>query len=560
MGRKKSKRRGKESKSPDKQGCSSSSSRSGSTPAPADENSSSGHNAQISTLPAAGATPSASPPVIKDNAPSTKKLIGATLPPITNSSFTLSVPESATIQAASEVKSTSLHVVMRSALDEASTSSGAVPPWRMEDHAAVTKTPWLDKVRGTETNNSTALLLDQFLQFLNEYRKPGEAQPFYPAEVLALNKRKCYKLEVNFDHLRSSLFKNQEYLSLVFKIVNSLDSTQRWLQPVISFFLKSHGFAGNDKTMDTEAGVNFTNKPQRIKMLIDFLQERPVKRKIGLFSNKETIEALTTHGRRTFLAVLVELLRRHRNNESYRGDFRIDNIVIVNSEVCWILKAPSPKSPHNHVVLDLNRLWTIMAYHYGNEGCLPLYLPELKDVLENANNYDVTNECFRQFLEFHPAFMSCTARRNLIHGLNNAVQDSVKSQDKKSEDPDFVYIFTARPHDPQDWRGMVNMGGRGIMSYVYFFDQDTQEPFKDTFEGLLKYSRHFLEHAKEHARKRLNIVVSSDEIELFIASKFPTLLPYLLESLLCTRTMQEFFQAEISSYQASRSDKTDLSS
>jgi len=276
-------------------------------------------------------------------------------------------------------------------------------------------------------------------------------------------------------------------------------------------------------------------------MLSDALKDRPaVVRKLGVLHDEVIMNALTAYGRSTFLAVLAELLNRHRKEESYNGKFQIGNIVIVNSELCWILMAPSPKSTHTKMKSDLGQLWTIMEQYYSNEGHLPLYFAELKDDLVNEQLSNVTMEWFRLHLEYHPALMPSTGRRNMIYGLNSVIQDN-----KSSMDEAFRSFLEKVPFESKDWRDKVKKGQSQIMEIVYTFrppslKQDplaktgsSQDHFANTWEGLLGYIRNFLMHANKTAK-----IVDTDEIELFAASKFPTLLPRLLKTVSSNRKIQ----------------------
>lgn len=260
----------------------------------------------------------------------------------------------------------------------------------------------------------------------------------------------------------------------------------------------------------------------------------------NICSNISYIETATEHGREVTDLVLNRLLDWVADKGvSWDGKLGLGDILFgetMEGQVnVYISKSPVYKLdvPTQPRLADVRSIWGIIEGGCKlDESNLPLYFLELKSDLENASHL---SDWFIQYLRFHPALYASTPRRYFITSMQ-----MVTRRLGLIHVTEYNSLFTIHP-SIVDWRSTIGDSGplKDLLNFEFRIgtkkaskkktkkNRKQKEQYKNTYGSLLDYVKNGLSHLAQYIS-----VIDDDEIELFLALKFPKLLPDILKGIL----------------------------
>ncbi|KAL6626891.1 hypothetical protein ACP70R_030617 [Stipagrostis hirtigluma subsp. patula] len=448
-----------------------------------------------------------------------------------------------------------------------------------------------------------AKLREDFLDFLNTYTTGGSNVPAYQPQVRNLGVQGCTTLHIQFDDILDALSQNRKFKDLVLKIGN--DPSNSWLSPIVyELLLESPTVQGHVKSgkevpdyVRKKTCALILHKPNSISELKDFLTDKskPPTKIVSVLAGRMSVFAATTRGRTGFRIVMCKMLSCFGKDTWFPDGLSIEDVFIINSEVCYIAKnlislsqlllAHKPQAARDMMAVgkkeNLSSLWTMMnGFFCARDGKLPIYFSALKEDLTSASLDEVTREWFLKYLSIHFALTSSLCRKCFTcesyqvcktHGLSNKSPFSLLPPFSLIGDIDWrVYVHEKNDYILNNvfWYGLSLVGYDDIAKKLTLGQFDAidftvlphQHP--ETVGGIMDFKRHLLQHCEEHFRKELALkrrrgdIGETDEIELFASATVPQVEPFLLKKLM--EKYSKEFASLLSFYETSTYDKRDL--
>ncbi|KAK3137985.1 hypothetical protein QOZ80_5AG0362940 [Eleusine coracana subsp. coracana] len=315
-----------------------------------------------------------------------------------------------------------------------------------------------------------------------------------------------------------------------------------------------------DKDLNAkEPDIQFTKMPKSIYRAMDFIKSADRARFVSACGSKILVS--TTHGRRAFDVIMSKLLDYLIRGMSWNGELTLDDLIIMvmtNGSLVVVI-IPPPVKPENATgaerVSDLHSLWDCMETYYTVQGKLPLYFDQLEKDLKGAKENEVTQHWFYDYLRFHLALFSSTARSNFMCRLHQCYKGFQLALINK-----YWKVFATWPRAIPKWRSTPFRGT--VLRPVYHYPwrnesglSDDEKWKRDTRQDIIADLFEFVRHSCQHLHEHVTIT-DLDEIELFGSSTFDSALVYLIRSLLKANLMEDLDRRSgaWSNFKASKSD------
>ncbi|XP_037428566.1 uncharacterized protein LOC119294477 [Triticum dicoccoides] len=401
-------------------------------------------------------------------------------------------------------------------------------------------------------------LSDMFYGLLNSNRVYYEDQLNATASLNKIwGRSEPYYLKFSY----SNMWEMKADVDLIRAASNSRTNIDRWLLPIARQFVRK--FLSDNDYLIEESTINgtrlsFSDFPERMQMLEDFRKNHPLVQHVPIIGRKTYILAPTFHGCRCMEILMVGILENHHHGISWGGEFSEENILIIE----WkskshrvdtrdsshyemkILQKPvdsEGQSLREAMVRDLCKTAEIFIPFYRVGDHLPVHFLELKEELEGAKEVYVGKVWYMKYLTHHPAIMPSAGRRTFLTYLHHALLDC--------NNPLGNIMATKPTADLNDWKTVVQSEVKGkkwgdrntitVLQNVYYYNKKPGTEYGSSQRELVRFIRNVHEHGKEHDAS----VISSCELELYLAKKFSSFLPSILRTLLESGGMDHLQEA-----------------